>query len=123
MPKAKDEDAFMADLLSGLEDSFFNAVPTPDPIPKKKHPVASGAAAATSTTRLVEQRKTPVTQGNQSSISQANEENLDQLLEGAEGWDWNDMDDDFLSPKKVSPRKASPKKIKSTVRLLSLHVP
>ena len=31
-----DEDEFMKGLLSGIDDSFFNAVPSPDPSPKKR---------------------------------------------------------------------------------------
>lgn len=111
MSKARDEDAFMADLLAGLDDSFFNAVPSPDPSPKKERPEASLATAdtfsvLTSTSGLVGQYDTPKT--TVGSAPEARDENFDQLLEGAEDWDWNDMNDDFLSPKKVSPKKRSP---------------
>ncbi len=107
MPKARDEDAFMADLLAGLDDSFFNAVPSPDATPKKKCSETSrttaGSYGSQLSTGLVGQRNPP-----ENLVSQAVDENLDQLLEGAEDWDWNDMNGDFLSPKKASPKKSNP---------------
>ena len=35
-PTAQDEVNFMEDLLSGIDASFFDAVPSPDPISKKQ---------------------------------------------------------------------------------------
>lgn len=96
----------MADLLAGIDDSFFNAVPTPDPTPKKKPLEASRVTAGTS----VPQPKLAPENRNAPSVPEthANDDDFDQLLAGAEDWDWNDMNDDFLSPKKVSPKKKSP---------------
>ncbi|PBK71331.1 Dna2-domain-containing protein [Armillaria solidipes] len=87
MPPAKhtanEEDAFMRDLLSGLDDSFWNASPTPSPAkPKQK------------TTRLKQEEKQPSTPPKPVSAQNLN---LSELLEGAEDWDFSD---DFLTPKK-----------------------
>ncbi|KAK0217033.1 AAA domain-containing protein [Armillaria fumosa] len=88
MPPTKhtvnEEDAFMQDLLSGLDDSFWNASPTPDPSPAKSRQ---------KTTRIKHEEKRPSTPPK--SVSQ--NLNLSELLEGAEDWDFSD---DFLTPKK-----------------------
>ncbi|KAK0473383.1 DNA replication factor Dna2-domain-containing protein [Armillaria novae-zelandiae] len=81
---ANEEDAFMQDLLSGLDDSFWNASPTPDPSPAK---------SKQKTTRIKHEKKRPSTPPKPASRNL----NLSELLEGAEDWDFSD---DFLTPKK-----------------------
>ena len=68
---SSEEDAFMEGLLSGLDDSFFSAVPSPDPSPVK---------------RPIKQSTVDV--------------DIAALVDGAENWDWDDMESDFLTPKK-----------------------
>ena len=58
---------FMDDLLSGLDDSFFNAAPSPCPSPHKGNAVASDL-------------------------------DIIALTDGAENWDWDDMELDLLTP-------------------------
>jgi DNA replication ATP-dependent helicase Dna2 len=102
----KDENAFMADLLGGLDDSFWNAVPTPDSSPIKssvprqrttpsKHQPQHFAATS--------RPKASATAPPPSKMLSAGDIDLTELLQGAENWDW---DDDLLTPKK-SPRKAA----------------
>ncbi|KAK0443455.1 AAA domain-containing protein [Armillaria borealis] len=99
MPPAKhtanEEDAFMQDLLSGLDDSFWNASPTPDPSPAKPKQ---------KTTRLKQEEKRPSTPPKPVSAQNLN---LSELLEGAEDWDFSD---DFLTPKKEVKKKEIPLK-------------
>ncbi|KAK0186636.1 DNA replication factor Dna2-domain-containing protein [Armillaria mellea] len=98
MPPAKhtanEEDAFMQDLLSGLDDSFWNASPTPDPSPAKPR---------RETTRIKHEEKRPSTPPK--PVTQ--DLNLSELLEGAEDWDFSD---DFLTPKKDVKKKEIPLK-------------
>lgn len=102
----------MQDLLAGIDDSFFNSVPSPDQ-PRKRAP--SKTRVHLSPVRCA--FKTPekqrhgrvATPKNARSPGQAKEnvgtEDLAALVEGAEGWDWEDMHADFLTPKKATPRK------------------
>ena len=57
---------FMDDLLSGLDDSFFNAAPSLSPSPRKGNAAASDL-------------------------------DITGLTDGAENWDWDDMESDFLT--------------------------
>ncbi|KAG7440565.1 Dna2-domain-containing protein [Guyanagaster necrorhizus] len=85
---ANEEDAFMQDLLSGLDNSFWNASPTPSPAkPKQK------------TTPITPEKKQPSTPPKVLSTKNVN---LTDLLEGAEDWDFSD---DFLTPKKETKKK------------------
>lgn len=100
----------MSDLLSGIDSSIFDSVPSPDP-PRKR--AASVKVPHSPLRRLY---KTPTkskpkrcTASPLQSISEATNgqnEDLSQLLEGAADWDWDDMNADFLTPKK----NASPKR-------------
>lgn len=77
----------MDDLLSGLNDSFFDAVPSPDPSPVKPK---------TNAARIL-----PITPKRESSLAMSVEDvDMTALMEGAENWDWDDMEADFLTPKK-----------------------
>ena len=89
-PSTEDEATFMASLLADLDDQFWNAVPTPDPSPKKPPPTTP-----------------PRVKPAPPLFSAGDNVDLTALLEGAEDWDWEDMNSDFLSPKK-SPRKMIP---------------
>ncbi|KAK0450380.1 DNA replication factor Dna2-domain-containing protein, partial [Desarmillaria tabescens] len=93
MPPAKhttnEEDAFMQDLLSELDDSFWNAAPTPDPSPAKPK----------QKTPIIDKTKRP-------KALSTKDVNLSDLLEGAEDWDFND---DFLTPKKDVKKEILPK--------------
>ncbi|KAG6828441.1 hypothetical protein H0H92_007968 [Tricholoma furcatifolium] len=90
---AADEAKFMADLLGNLDDSFWTAVPTPEPSPTKP---ASG--------RVVTPRRKP-SAPSPSKVFSAGDIDVSALLEGAEDWDWNDAASDILSPKKSPVKK------------------
>ncbi|KAK0235314.1 AAA domain-containing protein [Armillaria nabsnona] len=93
---ANEEEAFMQDLLFGLDDSFWNASPTPSPAkPNQK------------TARITHEEKPPSTPPKPVSAQNLN---LSKLLEGAEDWD---LSDDFLTPKKEVKKKDFPKSFKS----------
>jgi DNA replication ATP-dependent helicase Dna2 len=103
---AKDEAAFMADLLGGLDDTFWTAVPSPDPSPVKpsvprqlttpsKHQIQKSIAPA--------RPQAAGTLPPPSKVLSAGDVDMAELLQGAENWDW---DDDLLTPKK-SPQKAA----------------
>ncbi|KAJ3553389.1 hypothetical protein NM688_g3640 [Phlebia brevispora] len=142
---AREEDAFMKELLSGLDSSMFNAPPSPDvPRTRATKPLSSSSesnSARLSTnksilttptkpkqgytntkvaaSRAVNETKTkaPILTVKSESVVRGDcgqdenhdaarqREDLDQLLAGAEDWDWDDMNSDFLTPKK-SPSKA-----------------
>ena len=72
----------MNGLLSGLNDSFFNAVPSPDPSPVKPY------------------RLTPLKRLAPPAPSATHDVDMAALVDGAENWDWDDMESDFLTPKK-----------------------
>lgn len=105
----------MQDLLSGLDSSVFDVPPSPDVVRKP---------ASTSKTHRSPLRhiyNTPIKPKRfKSSVShitsplaqktpRLNPENDDvgSLLEGAEDWDWDDMNSDFLTPKKSPKRRVS----------------
>ncbi|KAH0579057.1 hypothetical protein H2248_003215 [Termitomyces sp. 'cryptogamus'] len=108
---AVDEAAFMADLLGNLDDSFWNAVPTPESSPVK--PVPSKMMTPR---RPPPQGKRP-TAPSPSKVFSAGDVDVAALLEGAEDWDWDDAASDILSPKK------SPLKKKRDIQSPSTYVP
>ena len=100
----------MHDLLAGLDNSFFDAIPSPDP-PRKR---VSNTRIQLSPVRCL--YKTPKKNGHRrvasplahrSPTRRKNEEseNIALLLEGVEDWDWTDMEADFMTPKKATPCK------------------
>jgi len=104
---AKDEAAFMADLLDGLDDSFWNAVPTPDTSPVKPsvpHQFATPSEHPTQNLTSSPCPRAAATPPPPSKVLSADDVDMAELLQGAENWDW---DDDLLTPKK-SPRKPAP---------------
>ncbi|KAI6043524.1 hypothetical protein EDC04DRAFT_713036 [Pisolithus marmoratus] len=81
-----DEEAdFLTNLLSGLENA--NSHPTRSPPKVKRHSNAQ----------------------NMDSSKRVSDADMLMLLDGAETWDWADMEADFMTPKK---RKSSPAKDK-----------
>ncbi|KAG6836385.1 hypothetical protein H0H93_008591 [Arthromyces matolae] len=98
MHSTENEAAFMADLLGNLDDSFWNAVPTPDTSPAKSI-----------TSKLITPRRTPAQSRkplapSPSKVFSAGEVNMATLMEGVEDWDWDDTASDF-SPKKSPVKK------------------
>ncbi|KAJ6508771.1 DNA replication factor Dna2-domain-containing protein [Mycena sanguinolenta] len=103
MHTAAEEEEFMKNLLAGLDedDSFWNAVPSPNSTPVKPPPTLaeqtrSIAAPVTPTQpqNTTAAKKKPLTPGDVDMAA---------LLEGAEDWDWSDMNADFISPVKQRP--------------------
>ncbi|KAK7048375.1 DNA replication helicase [Favolaschia claudopus] len=104
MPTAAEEADFMKNLLAGLDqdDSFWNSAPTPDTSPVKPPPVIqrSGPPAPPITPTKPQNTKAiqkPISPGDVDMAA---------LLEGAEDWDWSDMNSDLMSPTKKSPMKS-----------------
>ncbi|EKM53179.1 uncharacterized protein PHACADRAFT_147492 [Phanerochaete carnosa HHB-10118-sp] len=113
MPPTRPTDAeeadFMHELLAGIDDSIFDAIPSPDQprkrVPSKTKVQLSPVRCAFKTPK--KQRHGRVaTPKNTRSPAQSKEngqaEDLAALLEGAEDWDWEDMHADFLTPKKAA---------------------
>jgi DNA replication ATP-dependent helicase Dna2 len=80
-----DEDAFMKNLLSSLDSE-----PQPDRPPKLKRTASCSSVAP----------QTPAKHAAGRPGSHSNNLDMSMLLDGAENWDWNDMELDFLTPKK-----------------------
>lgn len=105
MPPAKhtsaEEQAFMDDLLTGLDDSFFTAIPSPDPSPVKRRSPSKRLPV----TPKKFQRKSP----KKSVLTSVEDVDMRVLMEGAEDWNWDDMEADFLTPeKRKAPSAQSP---------------
>lgn len=96
----------MDGLLLDLDDSFWNAVPTPDPSPKKSVPSHLATPKRLNQTRNQSSKplKPIPAAPSPSKVFSAGDVDLTALLEGAEDWNWDDLDSDLLTPKK-SPRK------------------
>lgn len=95
-----DELSFMNGLLAGIDNSFFDAVPSPDPSPKK---IKASAKSCAKPAGIECNSSSPNVKGTTKS-NEVTESDLASLLEGAENWDWNDMELDACSvnnPKKV----------------------
>ncbi|KAF8123075.1 DNA replication factor Dna2-domain-containing protein [Mycena galopus ATCC 62051] len=102
MHTAAEEAEFMKNLLAGLDedDSFWNTVPTPNTTPAKPPP----AVAEQSHPRAppITPTKPHNTTAKQKPITPGDVD-MAALLEGAEDWDWSDMNSDFISPAKKGP--------------------
>ncbi|KAF8066980.1 AAA domain-containing protein [Lyophyllum atratum] len=109
------EAAFMADLLVDLDDSFWNAVPTPDSSPKKSAPIQVFTPRRRDARNIAGEPRAP----SPSKVFSAGVVDMAALLEGAENWDWDDMNSDIITPKK-SPRKS---KTKSNVPQSTPYIP
>lgn len=75
-----DEAEFMSQLLQGLDDSFWSAVPSPDSSPIKQKKPISLATPCTPT-------KSHTKQILSSTIFSANDHDITAFLEGSENWD------------------------------------
>ncbi|THU76580.1 Dna2-domain-containing protein [Dendrothele bispora CBS 962.96] len=93
---AQEEADFMQDLLSGLDDSFRNTVPSPKPSPVKSKCNASPARKAPYHVTPVKKRDSGKCLPSPSQVFTAEDVDVAALLEGAEDWNW----DVELSPKK-----------------------
>ncbi|KAJ3575988.1 hypothetical protein NP233_g746 [Leucocoprinus birnbaumii] len=112
MPAAKvsrqDETDFMASLLSGLDNAHATSVQITPSKSKKPQKVE----------RVFEKMKSPKfktptkPQGLSTTRAATNDLDISGLLDGADDWDWDDMND-FMTPQKAA---SSPKKAKSTPR-------
>lgn len=100
----------MHELLAGIDDSIFDAIPSPD---QPQRHVPSKTKVQPSPVRCIfktpekQQHGRVATPKSTRSPAQTKEngqaEDLVALLEGAEDWDWEDMHADFLTPKKTVP--------------------
>jgi len=105
---AGDEDAFMSQLLQGLDDSFWSAVPSPDPSPiKQKKP--SCIPEATPSTPTKSRQPAQTKQILSSTVFSADDHDITTFLEGSENWD---LDADPFSPIKPSSSKTARAQVK-----------
>ncbi|KAJ7134639.1 Dna2-domain-containing protein [Mycena epipterygia] len=102
MPTAAEEAEFMKSLLSDMDNSFWSAVPTPDPSPAKPPAESSHSKKPPITTPTKPPRKAPNVQP---KPVYPGDVDMAALLDGAEDWDWSDMNSDFMSPVKKIPIK------------------
>ncbi|TFK37115.1 DNA replication factor Dna2-domain-containing protein [Crucibulum laeve] len=106
----------MNSLMDGLDsdalnDSFWNAQPSPDPVKAKKTYNFQTPTKPSSKliTRNSSSLKRAVSAPSPSKVFSAGDVDLGSFLEGAENWDLDDMDP--FSPKKKSPKKAAPRAV------------
>lgn len=92
-----DEAAFMSQLLQGLDESFWSAVPSPDPSPIKQRKSIQPATAPCTPTKPRHPAQTK--QILSSTVFSADSHDLAAFLEGSENWD---LDADPFSPIKPS---------------------
>ncbi|KAG2362435.1 hypothetical protein BDR07DRAFT_1030989 [Suillus spraguei] len=95
IPNNSDEDAFMKNLLSSLDSAC-----QPERPPKLKRTASCSSIAP----------QTPSKHAGNRPGSYSNSIDISMLLDGAENWDWNDMEVDFLTPKKSHCGKTPMKK-------------
>lgn len=86
----------MKDLMSSLDDTFWNAVPSPNPSPVKPRPETR---VQTPKRAAVRGQTTPCKHTKPHSPTPNLDADIAALLEGAEDWDL-DMDSFVLTPKK-----------------------
>ena len=94
-PTPLEEALFMKQLLQGLDDDFFSAVPSPDPSPVKSKPVQSKSALPSTPTK-------PFLPLPSSTLLSASDHDAATFLQGSENWD---LDDFSISPVKPSSSK------------------
>lgn len=108
--KEGDDSAFMEELLSGIDASFFDAdLSSPD------RPSAVHGGNLNTGSRYTSLLKTPTkTRGPKEAsrspyarkcaplehLPSLHQEDVGDLLVGAEDWDWDDMNSDFMTPQK-----------------------
>ena len=96
---AKDEAAFMADLLGGLDDSRCFPVPTTDPSPvgyRVPHGCKTPSKPRIRKPATMAHPQVTASVPPPCKVLSADDINMAELLQGAEDWDW---DDDLLTPK------------------------
>ena len=92
-----DEAAFMSQLLQGLDDSFWSAVPSPDPSPvKQRKPFPPSTPCTPTKSRQSVQTKQILS----STVFSADDHDIAAFLEGSDNWD---LDSDPFSPIKPAP--------------------
>ncbi|KAJ7109745.1 DNA replication factor Dna2-domain-containing protein [Mycena crocata] len=104
MHTAAEEAEFMKNLLADMDDSFWNATPTPDPTPAK--PSAAASSLATSKAAPLTPTKPSNKNNAPPKVSKPltpGDVDMAALLDGAEDWDWSDMNSDFISPPETVP--------------------
>ncbi|KAJ4485710.1 DNA replication factor Dna2-domain-containing protein [Lentinula aciculospora] len=103
---AQEEATLLQDLFAELDDSVWNAPPTPDPSPVKNRPTSVQAAQnprtplKKSTSKVATRPPAAYKRGgpSPSKIFAANDADIEAMLEGVEDdWDWDSND---ISPKK-----------------------
>ncbi|KAF7314319.1 DNA replication helicase [Mycena kentingensis (nom. inval.)] len=100
MPTAQEEAEFMKELMLDLDDSFWNATPSPAPTPAKPQttkPTKKCVPSSSSTRQPLTPTKPKPPPKSQTVSVAAEDVDMGTLLAGAEDWDWSDM----LSPVKV----------------------
>ncbi|KAI5119550.1 hypothetical protein M0805_008536 [Coniferiporia weirii] len=109
----QDEAIFMQSLLSGVDSSYFDPVPSSDYNPKRSKKASAESIACTqenpnckTDALLTESDVATVT----NSPAGSGDIDLATLLEGAEDWDWSDMTDDLLSSASEKVAKSKPAK-------------
>ncbi|KAI0079152.1 hypothetical protein K474DRAFT_705784 [Panus rudis PR-1116 ss-1] len=106
---AEEEADFMNSLLADLDNSFFNAVPSPDPTPRKQKRVDGTPSRSKNTKTPSKLRSGKTAPESRSDEGTTPVPSLDALLEGAEDWDWEDMHADFMTPQKPKEEKVEAK--------------
>ncbi|ESK91611.1 dna replication helicase dna2 [Moniliophthora roreri MCA 2997] len=112
-----EEVAFMKELLSEMDDSFWNAVPSPDPSPvkSKKKMARSVPRTPVKPHKHVPVKLAPPSSSRVKVFSATSDEiDADALMQGVEDWDW-DMNFE-ISPKKKSPGKPAASKLTAQAR-------
>lgn len=104
-----DESAFMAALLSGMDTSLPTHVRDGPKSSSREKPIKRQPQLTVQTTAIVSTpskkkhspKSAPRSARRHASPSKSpRKEELSALLDGAEDWDWDDMNSDFLTPKK-----------------------
>lgn len=105
-PSKAEEDAFMASLLADIDDSFWNAQPSPDPSPvKRKSPEKPRRriSSPNKATRLpISPTRPPVTPPRAQNSGMAADFDMNTFLDGCDDWDLDNMSD-MLSPQTSKP--------------------
>ncbi|KAI0056156.1 Dna2-domain-containing protein [Artomyces pyxidatus] len=112
-PTEKEEADFMADLLSGINDSFFDAVPSPSPSPAKPPPSRAQRAlpilkTPTKSRDARKIRSSPPKQRvvlSPTAVFPAGDVDVDQITAG---WDWDAISDYVPTPQKPPSSKRKP---------------
>ena len=97
-PTPLDEALFMNQLLQGLDDDFFSAVPSPDPSPVKSKPLQTRPTLPSTPTK----KPKPSLLLPSSTLLSALDHDAATFLQGSENWD---LDDFSISPVKPSSSK------------------